>query len=158
MRYSEQFMEHIEYAFHAFCKIVLRHEAINAWRDLKRKEAREISQIETYFNYHLMSERYFEPSAMDSYFEKQDKPTVFIVLGKEVIVDDERLATALSKLPELRREVLLLYYFVGYRDEAIGRQYGRCRSTINHRRNVALKQLRKEWEKLKHEEQKADTF
>ena len=27
MRYSEQFMEHIEYAFHAFCKIVLRHEA-----------------------------------------------------------------------------------------------------------------------------------
>ncbi len=50
MRYSEQFMEHIEYAFHAFCKVVLRHEAINAWRDLKRKEEREISQIETYFN------------------------------------------------------------------------------------------------------------
>ena len=49
MRYSEQFMEHIEYAFHAFCKIVLRHEAMNAWRDLKRKEEREISQIETYF-------------------------------------------------------------------------------------------------------------
>ena len=43
MRYSEQFMEHIEYAFNAFCKIVLRYEAINAWRDLKRKEAREIS-------------------------------------------------------------------------------------------------------------------
>ncbi len=50
MRYSEQSMEHIEYAFHAFCKIVLRHEAMNAWRDLKRKEEREISQIETYFN------------------------------------------------------------------------------------------------------------
>ena len=60
-------------------------------------------------------------SAMDSYFEKQDKPTVFIVLGKEVIVDDERLAAELLRLPELRREVLLLYYFVGYRDEAIGR-------------------------------------
>ena len=61
MRYSEQFMEHIEYVFNAFCKIVLR-------------------------------------------------------------------------------------------DEAIGRLYGRCRSSINRRRNVALKQLRKEWEKLKHEE------
>ena len=141
MRYSEQFMEHIEYAFNAFCKIVLRHEAINAWRDLKRKEEREI-----------MSERYFEPSAIDSYFEKHEKPTIFLVLGKEVIVDDERLATALSRLPELRREVLLLYYFVGYRDEAIGRLYRRCRSTINTRRNVALKQLRKEWERLEHEE------
>ena len=152
MRYSEQFMEHIEYAFNAFCKIVLRYEAINAWRDLKRKEAREISLD------YLMSERFFEPSAMDSYFEKQDKPTAFLVLGKEVIVDNERLATALSRLPKLRREVLLLYYFVGYRDEAIGRLYGRCRSTINSRRNVALKQLRKEWERLVHEEQKADTF
>ena len=43
--------------------------------DLKRKEEREISLD------YLMSERYFEPSAMDSYFEKQDKPTVFLVLG-----------------------------------------------------------------------------
>ena len=152
MRYTEQFMEHIEYAFNAFCKVVLCHEAINAWRDLKRKEEREISLD------YLMSERYFEPSAMDSYFEKQDKPTVFFVLGKEVIVDDEQLAMALSRLPELRREVLLLYYFVGYRDETIGKLYGRCRSTINSRRNVALKQLRKEWERLKHEEQKVDTF
>lgn len=68
-----------------------------------------------------MSERYFKPSVMDSYFEKQDKPTVFLVVGKEVIFDDERLATALSKL---RREVLQLYYFVGYRDEVISRMYG----------------------------------
>ena len=75
-----------------------------------------------------------------------------------MIVDNERLAIALSRLPELRREVLLLYYFVGYRDEAIGKLYGRCRSTINSRRNVALKQLRKEWEKLEHEKQEADTF
>ncbi len=152
MKYSGQFMEHIEYAFNAFCKIVLRHEAINAWRDLKRKEEREISLD------YLMSERYFEPSAMDSYFEKQDKPTVFLVLGKEVIVDNEQLATAFSRLLQLRQEVLLLYYFVGYRDEAIGRLYGHCRSSINRRRNVALKQLRKEWERLEHEEQETDTF
>ncbi len=58
MKYSEQFMEYIEYAF---CKIVLRHEAMNAWQDLKRKEEWEISLD------YLMSERYFEPSAMDSY-------------------------------------------------------------------------------------------
>ena len=108
MRYSERFMEHIEYAFHAFCKIVLRHEAMNAWRDLKRKEEREISLD------YLMSEKYFEPSAMDSYFEKQDKPTVFLVLGKEVVVDNEQLATTLSRLPRLRREVLLLRHYTAH--------------------------------------------
>ncbi len=119
MIYSEQFTKYIEYAFHIFCKIVLRHETINAWRDLNRKEEREI------FLDYLMPAKYFEPSAMDSYFKNQDKPTVFLVLGKKVTVDDERLATALSRLPQLRYEVLLLYCFVGYRDETIGRLYGR---------------------------------
>ena len=61
MRYSEQFMEHIEYAFNAFCKVVLRHEAINAWRDLKRKAEREISLD------YLMSERYFEITLILAY-------------------------------------------------------------------------------------------
>ncbi|MDE7445331.1 MAG: sigma-70 family RNA polymerase sigma factor [Lachnospiraceae bacterium] len=152
MSYSEQFMKHIKYAFHAFCKIILCHEEINAWRDLKWKEEREISLD------YLMSEKYFEPSDMDSYFKKQDKPTVFLVFGKEVIVDNEQLAIALSRLPKLRREVLLLYYFLGYRDGAIGRLYGRCRSSINGRTNVALKQLRKELERLEYGEQEADTF
>ena len=108
MRYSEQFMEHIEYAFHAFCKIVLRHEAINAWWDLKRKEEREVSLD------YLMSERYFEPSAMDSYFEKRDKPTVFLVLGKEVVVDDERLAMALSRLPHYTAYIKYLSMYKGH--------------------------------------------
>ncbi len=82
MRYSEQFMEHIEYAFHAFCKIVLRHEAMNAWRDLKRKEEREISLD------YLMSERYFEPSAMDSYFEKQDSRPYFLYWERKLLFDE----------------------------------------------------------------------
>ncbi len=103
MRYSERFMEHIEYAFNAFCKSVLHHEAVGAWRDLKRKEEREISLD------YLMSEKYFEPSAMDSYFEKRDKPTVFLVLGKEVVVDSEPLAAALSRLPKLRRDMPYLF-------------------------------------------------
>ncbi len=78
---------------------------------------------------------------MDSYFKRQDKPAVFLVLGKGIVVDNEQLATALSRLPKLRHEVLLLYYFLGYHDKAIGRLYGRCRSSINRRRNVALKHL-----------------
>ena len=76
MRYSEQFMEHIEYAFNAFCKIVLRHEAINAWRNLKRKEEREISLD------YLMSEKYFEPSAMDCYFKNRTSRLCFLCWKK----------------------------------------------------------------------------
>lgn len=43
MRYSEQFMEHVEYTFAAFCRIVLRNAAISAYRDLGRKQKHEVS-------------------------------------------------------------------------------------------------------------------
>lgn len=146
MRYSEQFKEHIEYTFNAFCKTVLRNAAINAYRDMKREQKREVS-----LNY-LMSETSFEPFTMDIYFEQSDKPTVFIVQSHEIIIVNERLAIALSRLPEQRRVVLLMYFFLGYTDTKIGNEYGRSRSTANYWKLAALKQLKKEWEKTKHEE------
>lgn len=146
MRYSEQFKEHIEYTFNAFCKTVLRNAAINAYRDMKRKQKREVS-----LNY-LMSETSFEPFTMDIYFEQYDKPTVFIVQSHEIIIINEQLAIALSRLPEQRRVVLLMYFFLGYTDTKIGNEYGLSRSTANYWKLAALKQLKKEWEKTKHEE------
>lgn len=145
MRYSEQFMEHIEYAFNTFCKVVLRNAARNAYRDLGRKQKNEISLD------YLMSETPFEPFTTDSYFE-QYEPTNFVVKGQEIIVVSKRLANALSKLPEQRRTVLLMYFFLGYTDTEIGKEYGRSRSTANYWKLSALKNLRKELEKTYHEE------
>ena len=148
MRYSEQFKEHIEYTFNAFCKTVLRNAAINAYRDMKREQKREVSLD------YLMSETPFEPFTSDNYFEQYayEKPTVFVVKGQEIIIESERLAAALSKLSEQRRTVLLMYFFLGYTDTKIGNEYGRSRSTVNYWKLAALKQLRKEMEKTEHEE------
>ena len=146
MRYSDHFKEHIEYTFNAFCKTVLRNAAINAYRDMKREQKREVS-----LNY-LMSETSFEPFTMDIYFEQYDKPTVFIVQSHEIIIVNERLAIALSRLPEQRRVVLLKFFILGYSYTKIGNEYGRSRSTANYWKLAALKQLKKEWEKTKHEE------
>ncbi len=44
MRYSEQFMEHIEYAFHTFCKIVLCHEAYNGELNVKNQKGKAQSR------------------------------------------------------------------------------------------------------------------
>jgi len=71
MRYSEQFMEHIEYAFAAFCRIVLRNAAISAYRDFERKQKHEVSLD------YLMSETPFEPFTTDNYFEQYDIPEYF---------------------------------------------------------------------------------
>ncbi len=146
MRYSKQFMEHIEYTFSAFCKVVLRNAAVNAYRDFGRKQKREVSLD------YLMSETPFEPFITDTYFKQHDKPTVFVVKGQAVIVASERLADALCRLPERRRTILLMYFFLGYTDEKIGHEYGRSRSTVNYWKFAALKQLRREMEKTEHEE------
>ena len=118
MEYSEQFMEHIEYAFAAFCRIVLRNAAISAYRDFGRKQKHEVSLD------YLMSETAFEPFTTDNYFEQYvyEKPTVFVVKEQEVIIESERLAHALASLSEQRRTVLLLYFFFGYTDKKIGNE------------------------------------
>ena len=146
MRYSEQFMEHIEYAFAAFCRVVLRNAAINAYRDFGRKQKHEVSLD------YLLSDTSFEPFITDNYFEQYDKPTVFVVKGQEIIVASERLADALSKLPAQRRAVLLMYFFLGYTDKEIGNVYGRSRSTANYWKLASLKKLRKELEETDYEE------
>ena len=46
----------------------------------------------------------------------------------------------------------------GYTDKKIGEMYGKSRTTANYWKIAALKQLRKEMERLEHEEQENDTF
>lgn len=155
MSYSEEYKEHIEYTFAAFCKIVLRNAAMSAYRDIGRKRKHEISLD------YLMEEQYYNPSTTDSYFEepiKLTQPTEFVVCGEIIVIEDERLAEVFSSLPKLRQEVLVLYFFFRYTDKKIGQVYGRSRTTVNYWKLAALKQLRKEWERLEHEERKADTF
>ena len=146
MMNSEQYREHIERTFNAFCKIVLYHAALGVYKKLRKKQQFEVS-----LDY--LREFDFEPAtSTDEYFVKYDVPTVFTVLGKTVIVESEQLAAALSRLPEKWREVLLLWYYLGYSDTEIGRLFGVCRSTIFHRRKRALRLLRKEMEALENEQ------
>lgn len=152
MIYLEEYKEHIEYTFAAFCKVVLHNAAMTAYRDFGRKQKREIS-LE-----YLISETSFEASTTDTYFEQYDQPTIFVVKGQEIVVTSKRLADALLKLPEQRCTVLLMYFFLGYTDTEVGNEYGRCRSTANYWKHAALKQLRKEWLKSEDEEQEADTL
>ena len=147
MRNSEQYREHIECTFNAFCKIVLYHAALGVYKKLRKKQQFEVSLD------YLCWEFDFEPVTItDEYFVKYDVPTTFTIRGKTVIVESERLATALLRLPEDRREVLFLRYYLGYSDSEIGRLFGVCRSTIFHRRKRALHFVRKEMEALENEE------
>ncbi len=113
MMNTEQYREHIERTFNAFCKIVLYHAALGAYKKIRKKQQFEVS-----LDY--LREFDFEPvTTTDKYFVKYDAPTAFTVRGKTVIVESEQLAAALLRLPEKRREVLFLRYYLGYSDTEI---------------------------------------
>ena len=146
MMNTEQYREHIERTFNAFCKIVLYHAALGAYKKIRKKQQFEVS-----LDY--LCEFDFEPvTTTDEYFVKYDVPTAFTVHGKTVIVENELLAAAFSRLPETRREVLFLRYYLGYSDTEIGWIYGISRSAVFRRRKRALRLLRKEMEALENEE------
>ncbi len=49
MIFTEAYKEHIEYTFNAFCRVVVRYDAINTWRDRdKRKDPLNISQKKSF--------------------------------------------------------------------------------------------------------------
>lgn len=146
MMKTEQYREHIERTFNAFCKIVLYHAALGAYKKIRKKQQFEVS-----LDY--LREFDFEPVATkDEYFVKYDVPTTFTICGKTVIVESEQLAAALLRLPERRREVLFLRYYLGYSDAEISQIYGINRSTVFRRRKIALRLIRKEMEALESEE------
>ena len=113
---------------------------------------------DTYYPFQILSKHRFEQidfepvTTTDEYFVKYDMPTTFTVRGETVIVESEQLAAALLRLPEKRREVLFLRYYLGYSDTEIGRLFGVCRSTIFRRRKRSLRFIRKELEALEDEE------
>jgi DNA-directed RNA polymerase specialized sigma24 family protein len=146
MMNSEQYREHIERTFNGFCKIVLYHAALGAYKKLRKKQQFEVS-----LDY--LREFDFEPVATtDECFVKYDVPTTFTICGKTVIVENEHLAAALFRLPEKRREVLFLWYYLGYSDAEISKMCGISRSAVFRRRKIALRFMRKEMEALENEE------
>ena len=146
MMNTEQYREHTERTFNAFCKIVLYHAALGAYKKIRKKQQFEVS-----LDY--LREFDFEPvTTTDECFVKYDMPTTFIVRGKAVIMESELLAAALLRLPEKRREVLFLWYYLGYSDEEISKMCGISRSAVFRRRKIALHLLRIEMEALENEE------
>ena len=129
---SPEFEEHIQYAFEAFCKKLLKNRAQNLHRKLNTQEGREITMS------CLPTDVMIEPSYEDEY--GLTEPLLF---GKTTIYfSDPRLRAALASLLPKYREVLLLSYFMEYSDAEIGAQLGIPTSTVSGRRRAALRKLK----------------
>ena len=85
MPYTEAYKEHIEYTFNAFCRVVIRYAAINAWRDRDKRRQREIS-----FEY-LTEEKFYPFCTSDTYFIDPYKQYPVMIFGQRVILTNGEL-------------------------------------------------------------------
>jgi len=76
----------------------------------------------------------------DIYFSAEQ---IFNVLGLDVIVNSECIATALNNLPQQKRDIILLSYFLELSDAEIGKRLNLIRSTVQYQRTSTLRELKK---------------
>ncbi|WP_313756295.1 sigma factor-like helix-turn-helix DNA-binding protein [Tissierella sp.] len=76
---------------------------------------------------------------VDKYFVTEQ---IFNVLGLDVIVTDDIIADTLQSLPEPKRDIILLSYFLELSDREIGDKLNMMRSTVQYQRSSTLQQLK----------------
>ena len=148
MTCTEEYKEHIEYTFQAFCKVVIRNAAITAARTRSRKHKREIS-LE-----YLTDEKHYPlgTAGKDLRAPEQDEEYIIQLCGDTVILNNGLLVEALSRLPVWKQEMVYLSYFCRIPQREIGRRYGRSRSVAGYHIRKAVRQLHEEMEGMTHEE------
>ena len=76
---------------------------------------------------------------LDEYPSEQ---THFHVQGYDVAIENENLANALTVLPDDKRDIVLLAYFLDMTDQEIADLMEMSRSAVQRRRAKTLKELR----------------
>jgi len=127
----------VRHQFDCFCKKVLREEA----RDYIRKSKR-LAEHEAFLS-ELSVEKIEPLYVLDEYPSEQH---YFDVLDYRVMVLDDRLAEAISSLPDDKRDIVLLSYFLDMNDQEIGEELNMVRYTVQRRRTSSIAEMRKRME------------
>lgn len=122
-----------QHAFDSFCKKILKHEARDYYDELNRQRSRETTFSD------LSAKEMDQLYTVDKYFVTEQ---IFNVLGLDVIVTDDVIIEALQSLSELKRDIILLSYFLELSDREIGDKLNLLRSTVQYQRTRTLQQLK----------------
>ena len=121
--------------FDSFCKTLLKNEMIDYERARSYRQKHEVSFSE------LTQEELSRLNTEDDYIAESE---VFRVLDYDIEVKDELISEALKYLPEKKRNVILLSFFLDMTDTEIARAHESWfRNTIHHHRVSSLQALRK---------------
>ena len=133
--YPFEFIE--RHRYDAFCKTVLRNEAISYLKSLGRRREKE-----TEFSALPQAE-------MDKLCTLDVYPSdsfLFSAFGYDLPIQDEFIAGAFASLPEQEQQILILHCVPALADGEIGSLAGMSRSAVQRHRTKALGALREKLE------------
>ena len=132
--------------FNAYCKHALRNEQIDALRERKSRERREVNFSD------LAPHEEKQLYTVDRYFVNEENEA-FCAGGLKITA--KLLADALHSLPKEKRQAVLLYYFFNMTDAEIAEMMKIPRSTVQYRRTSSFELLKRfleeradEWNEL----------
>lgn len=131
---SSSFEKAIEAQFDCLTKKVIKYERSKYYRDISKHWRNENSFSD------LLEAEVENLYSIDKY---PIEYSVFNVLGMEVQIIDEQLSKVLKVLPEKKRNIILLSYFMDMSDLEIGKLMNLVRSTIYRHRTSTLKEIKK---------------
>ena len=142
---SSEKQSRIRKQFDSFCKTLLKNEMIDYERERSYRLKHEVSFSE------LTQEELSRMTNTDEYIVESE---VFRVIDYDVEVKDELIGEALKYLPEKKRNVILLSFFMDMTDTEIAKHMNLVRSTIHHHRVSSLQALKKIMEGIRNGENK----
>ena len=119
-------------AFDYFCKKVIKNEMRKFYRELNHQRETPFSELSARETEQLYTN--------DEYFAAEQ---IFMVLGQEIVVNNERIAEALRNLPDKKRDIIILSYFLELTDREIAEKLNLIRNTVQYQRKSTLQLLKK---------------
>ena len=130
------------HSFDAYCKRLVKNEALDIQREYARQGEHEVTFSEL-TQRDLQRLRYMDRHSSDL--------VTFTVLNTTVEIENENLGRALAALSPERRIIILSAYLLDMSDDEIAKRLQLRRSTVQYRRTRILKELRKLLEGDKYE-------
>lgn len=137
-----EFHTYQEQTFDSYIKTVIANEAKNAKKEIARRTEHEISISQ------LVDSKLAKIVTEDKY---ELEGMTFSIEGDTVTVNDVLLGRAIAALPPLRREVILLSYFLDKKDQQIAALMHLDPNVISKRRYATLRRLKDLLEALDYE-------
>ena len=128
------FQKTVQCRFESCLKKVVRSVVKDYYKELNRRKNKEISFSE------LPDVIVDKMTVWDDY---ETDYTIFSVCGIDIRVLDDELAEALKKLPEIKRNTLLMYYFLEMTESEIANLQKITQSGVFRNRHHALEIMKK---------------